>query len=117
MPDDRNSQAHSVQRRVVRSHPLPSSPEASAPTPNANGTAKPVRPRYSTSGWIIITGCWSSGFRPAPSESTSPGGSFSKGLVTNTSSTRKKAPLPSRVAEAQGSRFVWRRFTSMAAAP
>ena len=41
---DKNSQAQSVQRRVVRSHALPSSPVASAATPKANGTAKPVMP-------------------------------------------------------------------------
>ena len=38
MPIERNSHAQSVQRRVVRSHALPSSPVASAATPNANGT-------------------------------------------------------------------------------
>ena len=70
------------------------------------------------SGWIIITGCWSSGFRPAPSDRVWPGGSFSKGSVTKQISTRKKIEFASRTAVTQGMsvRF-WRRFVSTQAVP
>ena len=44
MPTERNVQATSVQRRVARSHAVPSWPVASAAIANANGTEKPVSP-------------------------------------------------------------------------
>ena len=62
------SKAH---RLVSRSHPSPTRPVISAAIANANGTVKPIYPRYSNGGWKS-TRMWfcSNGLGPGPSKPT-----------------------------------------------
>src|SRR5262245_28848860 len=99
-PSDRKYQATMVHRRVVVIQKSVTRPAISAATANANGTVKPVNPRYSATGWVIMPESSSSGLSPRPSAG---GGTTREDTGAGTVITsRKKAATLSITVSTQG---------------
>ncbi len=83
----RNDHAASVQRLVIRIHSSLTRPVISAAIANANGTVKPMNPRYRNGGCAAISGWFcSSGSGPRPSSGT--GSRLANGVVGPRTSSR-----------------------------
>ena len=96
-----------VHRRVSVIHSSPTRPVMRAASAKANGTAKPVNPRYRATGWVIMPVSSRSGFSPRPSGGI--GESRSKGGAGSAITRRKKAAMASITDSTHGNSSGWRR--------
>ena len=99
-PSERKYQATIVHRRVIVSHASPTRPVISAAIAKAKGTVRPVKPRLSATGCVIIPVSSSRGLSPWPSAGT--GCRRANGGAATVITSRKKASTPSMTVRTHG---------------